>query len=304
MKYSIIIPHKNIPDLLARCLRSIPVREDIQVIVVDDNSDGVDLYKKNIPELSRSNVEFHATKEGRGAGYARNVGMKYALGKWILFADADDFFVEHWIDAVEHFFESENDVVVFKIKCCKSEYVAVECSSSWHNKHLEQYDQNQSSARDVLFNCPGPWAKLVRKDFIEKNKIRFEEISNANDIGFAVRIAVCSQQISIANDILYCVTSRHGSLTTNVTEDALRIRYEALKRVHNYAFQNGYLQYERPPVIEFLVRWRRLGVMKYLRFIWMERGEIKRTKKLKLDNKPFDYRHPYLYALLVFLQMF
>ena len=37
--YSIIIPHKNIPELLQRCLDSIPKREDIQIIVVDDNSD-------------------------------------------------------------------------------------------------------------------------------------------------------------------------------------------------------------------------------------------------------------------------
>lgn len=35
--FSIIIPHKDIPDLLMRCLRSIPVSGDIQVIVVDDN---------------------------------------------------------------------------------------------------------------------------------------------------------------------------------------------------------------------------------------------------------------------------
>ena len=36
-QFSIIIPHYNIPDLLMRCLESIPVSEDIQVIVVDDN---------------------------------------------------------------------------------------------------------------------------------------------------------------------------------------------------------------------------------------------------------------------------
>ena len=38
INYSIIIPHKNIPNLLQRCLDSIPNREDVQIIVVDDNS--------------------------------------------------------------------------------------------------------------------------------------------------------------------------------------------------------------------------------------------------------------------------
>ena len=39
INYSIVIPHKNTPDLLQYCLDSIPVRDDVQVIVVDDNSD-------------------------------------------------------------------------------------------------------------------------------------------------------------------------------------------------------------------------------------------------------------------------
>ena len=37
--YSFIIPHHNTPDLLKRLIDSIPQREDIEVIVVDDNSD-------------------------------------------------------------------------------------------------------------------------------------------------------------------------------------------------------------------------------------------------------------------------
>ena len=38
MNYSVIIPHKNVPKLLARCVNSIPVRDDIEVIVIDDCS--------------------------------------------------------------------------------------------------------------------------------------------------------------------------------------------------------------------------------------------------------------------------
>ena len=78
--FSIIIPHKEIPDLLMRCLRSIPVSEDIQVIVVDDNSADADTYLDTYPELSRPYLEFIRTKTGGGAGYARNVGLDHAKG--------------------------------------------------------------------------------------------------------------------------------------------------------------------------------------------------------------------------------
>ena len=38
INFSIIVPHKDIPFLLEDCLLSIPQRDDVQIIVVDDNS--------------------------------------------------------------------------------------------------------------------------------------------------------------------------------------------------------------------------------------------------------------------------
>ena len=112
--FSIIIPHYNIPDLLMRCLKSIPVSEDIQVIVVDDNSPDSNTYLKRFPELSRPNLEFIRTTEGKGAGYARNVGLDHAIGKWLLFADADDFYVENMYDVIKPYSYSEADIVFFR----------------------------------------------------------------------------------------------------------------------------------------------------------------------------------------------
>ena len=62
INYSIIIPHKNIPNLLQRCLDSIPNREDVQIIVVDDNSDPNIVDFDKFPGLNRSNVEVIFTK--------------------------------------------------------------------------------------------------------------------------------------------------------------------------------------------------------------------------------------------------
>ena len=90
INYSVIIPHHNIPALLQRCLDSIPERDDIQIIVVDDNSDSNKVDFKKFPGIGRRNVEIYYTKEGKGAGFARNVGLKYAKGRYLIFADADD----------------------------------------------------------------------------------------------------------------------------------------------------------------------------------------------------------------------
>ncbi len=58
--YSIIIPHKNIPLLLQRCLDSIPQREDIQIIVVDDNSSSDIVDFSNFPGRNKVGVEINS----------------------------------------------------------------------------------------------------------------------------------------------------------------------------------------------------------------------------------------------------
>ena len=69
INYSFIIPHKNIPDLLQRCLDSIPRREDIQIIVVDDNSDLDKVDFDHFPGISEPCVEVYFTKEGRALSF-------------------------------------------------------------------------------------------------------------------------------------------------------------------------------------------------------------------------------------------
>ena len=86
INYSIIIPHKNTPDLLQYGLDSIPVRDDVQVIVVDDNSDADKVDFEHFPRWKGENYEFYLTQKSGGTGYAENVGIGYAKGKWVLFA--------------------------------------------------------------------------------------------------------------------------------------------------------------------------------------------------------------------------
>ena len=53
MNFTIIIPHKNIPLLLSRLINSIPVREDLEIIVVDDGSDAGIVNFDNLPFKDR-----------------------------------------------------------------------------------------------------------------------------------------------------------------------------------------------------------------------------------------------------------
>ena len=48
----------------------------MHIVVVDDNSDSCQVDFSHFPGLNNPFVEVIFTKEGYGAGYARNVGLK------------------------------------------------------------------------------------------------------------------------------------------------------------------------------------------------------------------------------------
>lgn len=245
--FSIIIPHKEIPDLLMRCLQSIPVSEDIQVIVVDDNSADADTYLERYPELSRPYLEFIRTTKGGGAGYARNVGLEHAKGKWIIFADADDFFVENMSDIICSYVDSEADVIYFKIKSVLSEDINIATIRDAHvNKNIDQYllDGDEWPVRAQMF---GPCAKMIKRNLMVKYNIRFDEVMYADDAFGVLQIGYYAVTIRVDDRVLYVVTTRPGSQMSDfcLKPNELKLRAEAAFRMDKFMLQNDFCREHR-----------------------------------------------------------
>ena len=93
MKLSIIVTVRNGEDLVLRALRSIPVREDIEIIVVDDCSEDttyslVETYKY----YSGQNIKLVRNNERKWASGAMNVGLDLTTGEYITQLDFDDYY--------------------------------------------------------------------------------------------------------------------------------------------------------------------------------------------------------------------
>ena len=239
--FSIIIPHYDIPDLLMRCLKSIPVSKDIQVIVVDDNSPDADTYLERYQELSRPFLEFIRAPKKGGAGYARNIGLDHAQGKWLLFADADDFYVDNMYDLISMHAESDADVIFFKKKSVKSD--DQNCPARRDN-NIDRIMDNYFKTGDELLvrtRYYVPWGKMIKKCLIEKYHIRFEEIRYSNDVLFSVHVGCYAKKIEVIDTVLYVVTSREGSATSNFSSkpDELRIRADAAFRSDRFLLQHN-----------------------------------------------------------------
>ena len=212
--FSIIIPHYNIPDLLMRCLDSIPVQEDIQVIVVDDCSPGAEQYVQKYPALSRPYLEFYHTPIGGSAGRARNVGLDHARGKWLIFIDADDFFTNNMEAVLEESKDRTEDILFYNYKVVKNSDLTTPGVRNWYSKYFEQYaiDKDESRFRYRYDSLVG---KLFYRPFVQKHQIRFDETSHANDVAFSFKCGYYAQNIAIINKTFFIVTEREGSLASS-----------------------------------------------------------------------------------------
>lgn len=210
--YSFIIPHHNSPELLNRCLDSIPLREDIQIIVVDDNSaeDKRPCIKRNDVEIIYINAE-----HTKGAGRARNYGLKAAKGKWLLFADCDDFYNKGFLEMLDQYKDKEIDILFFSCNSVDSDTMEkIESrGGALHKIILQAMNDDEKAIAKMKYGFRSPWYKMVSHALVEKYSITFEEVKNGNDTMFSFNTCYHGKRYEITPDQLYCVTYRRGSIT-------------------------------------------------------------------------------------------
>ena len=209
--YSFIIPHHNSPILLNRCLDSIPQREDIEIIVVDDNSD-VDQR----PQISRQDVKlsYSDAEHTKGAGRARNHALKTATGKWLVFADADDFFVPNFLDVLDEYKDADYEVVYHPAKAVDTITLQeIPALLRRHNQFFANYDGTKQTEDYIRFKIHSPWWKMVRKELVEKYDIWFEEVPKGNDVFFTYQVGYFAKKIGVSSEPLYVYTFNRQGIT-------------------------------------------------------------------------------------------
>lgn len=247
-KYSIIIPHKNIPDLLIRCLASIPKREDVQVIIVDDNSDPsqVDFSKFPGTEACRIegiHTEVYFTKEGKGAGYARNFGMQHAKGAWLLFFDSDDYLETDNLNELLDTELSDQEVAVWGWNKIKDNIIE------------NNYPQNLQT-KDILFGMNEPWKKMVLHSFIKKNGIKFQESMVSNDLLYSLKLASKYPRIYFFPKIIYNWEIRNNSLSNSYYGKKLKAAMNVSIKANAFLCRIGKEEYKDKSNYYLMLFWQ------------------------------------------------
>ena len=244
--FSVIIPHYNDIDGLSRLLKSIPLEDAIQVIVVDDNSTNIDFSSLEMLCNDYNASLFKNTSANKGAGACRNIALSNAKGERLIFADADDFFTDGAFDVIKNTVkkpEAENvDVIYFSPTSIYSDTGELANRHVPYEELVDKYIKCQDQA--IRYQYFVPWSKVIRKDFVEQNTISFDEVIASNDVMFATKAGSLAKQIFVSSDTIYCVTRQKGSLTTKTNNYVRNTRLEVLIRYNEYLYRLNMKQYQ------------------------------------------------------------
>ena len=263
VNYTVIIPHFSKGDtcLLNRAVSSIPQRDDLQVLVVDNSP-------IPIPDslfIDRSDVTILYSDNSRFAGGARNVGIGQSKGKWLIFMDADDFFTQDAFEIFDEYKNSNNDIIYFKSNSKYSDTLENANRSVCYNTLVDEYLKTADDMRlRTEFNVP--WAKMINRSFIEENNILFDEVPASNDMMFSLLSGLAAHQIAADAREVYCVTVSKGSITNSISLRNLESQFDVNIRINAVLVKHGLKK--NASVMYFIYQSLSFGIRPFLKFVY------------------------------------
>ena len=117
IKISVIIPCYNQEELVTKAIDSVPKRNEIEIIVIDDGStdntwNNLLEYRNKHPEIL--NLILLYNEENEGVAYTVNKGYNYAKGEYIVLLGSDDYFTDKFEEAIKEL--DGTDLVYFNLQ--------------------------------------------------------------------------------------------------------------------------------------------------------------------------------------------
>ena len=182
-KISIIIPTFNIEDDLNRAIDSLLNQtigfENLEIILVDDCS--IDNTQNIILDYCKKykNIKHIFLKTNSGsAGKPRNIGIKHATSKYIMFLDNDDEYVPQACEIFYNTMEKtdENMIVCSKTNNLYNIKQRNEIRNQKIDSNINIKEVNVLKNPDFLFETTpyagAMWCKIFKTDFILQNNIQ------------------------------------------------------------------------------------------------------------------------------------
>lgn len=218
---SIIIPVYNGEKHIEKCIRNVlkQTYSNIEIIVLNDGS--TDKTKKILENMASESGNLKViNKNNSGVSDTRNLGIKLASGKYVIFLDSDDFLEKQAIEKMMVKVKENNfDILIYGFKVNGSsnrsndtETLKKLCKSSVNKNDILK---SVISTKNNIFGYV--WRALYSKELILKNNIFFPKgIKISEDYMFFLNAINCSKNILIDYNEYYMY---------NINDQSMSIKY-------------------------------------------------------------------------------
>lgn len=221
---SIVIPTYNSEQYIEQTLESIlnQTFQDFELILIDDCSTDrtIEIIEKFAPSFE--NLQLIRRRENSGSGsYIRNEFIKYARGEYILHMDHDDLLL---LDALENFYKPvekyQPDFVCTEKYFIEDEFKnnKIELITDVKNLvNVATYDEIDFAEKIRRFTNDElirfHWNKIVRRDFLIRNEIRFPNMPISQDFVYTFQIFMLAKNYVRIPDVANFYRVRKSNLS-------------------------------------------------------------------------------------------
>lgn len=220
---SFVIPVYNVEKYLEQCLSSILQQCDdrCEVVMIDDGSkDGSPAICDRFCETYSNARVVHIPNGGNSA--ARNMGVDLAEGKYVCFVDSDDYIDSESVPKILAWMEDhEADICFLEATKVFPDGTLVPLGEGMIGEQLRGKTREQALA--FMATCSkypgGPWAKLIRREFLLENNIRFPADRRlCEDLFYTLDIYLAAEAFdALEFPYYYYRQNVAGSITSAVT---------------------------------------------------------------------------------------
>lgn len=232
---SIVIPCYNSRKYIDIAINSIIKQKKhnlkYEILIIDDGSTD-DLYTVvNYYEMVR-----YYRKDNGGVSSARNLGIKKAHGKYILFLDSDDYYHNNLFSVLETITNEDFDMISWGFIIDKLDHsIDVRVANKLYGSYKSDCFLKKFLSKDVYQHVS---SLCVKKQFLDD--VVFDVKYNyAEDINFQINLMLKVNNIFYINDVLFTYEMRADS-AVNAIYDYKRLQQFSLyektrKKIKNKA---------------------------------------------------------------------
>lgn len=213
--FSVIMPIYNGEAYLDYAISSVmsQTEHSWELIAVNDGSTDTssEMCKKYVEKDNRIRL---IEKEKSGVSDSRNKGLEVAKGKWIIFLDADDWFEENFLYELKrkidelpydfyicNYYNAIDEKQKFQARDITFNKMETFVFSEIANASLRQ---SQWKKKEYYGNLRTVWAKCFKREYINKNHIRFcSQLTVGEDMLFVLEYLKYINNICYINYPLY-----------------------------------------------------------------------------------------------------